>query len=64
MPAASFAASAAEFATPSFGTGMPYASQTCLPSGAVSDVRPVRLDGVEDLADFRLVVGHGRSFVC
>ena len=40
MPAASFAASAADLATPSCGTGMPYASQTSLPSGAVSDVRP------------------------
>ncbi len=40
IPDASFAASAAEVATPSFGTAMPYASQTCLPSGAVSDVRP------------------------
>ncbi len=40
MPLASFAASAAELATPSFGTGMPYASHTSLPSGAVSDVRP------------------------
>jgi hypothetical protein len=35
-----FAAPAADVATPSFGTGMPYASQTALPSGAVSDVRP------------------------
>ncbi len=40
MPAASFAASAAVVATPSFGTVMPYASHTPLPSGAVSDVRP------------------------
>src|SRR6266542_6476785 len=40
MPLASFAASAAEVATPSFGTGMAYASQTSLPSGAVSEVRP------------------------
>src|SRR5688572_12321119 len=40
MPEASFAASSADVATPSFGTGMPYASQTSLPSGAVSDVRP------------------------
>src|SRR5213082_117055 len=37
---ASFAASAADEATPSFGTGMAYASHTSLPSGAVSDVRP------------------------
>src|SRR5688572_4085215 len=40
MPEASFAASSADVATPSFGTGMPYASHTSLPSGAVSDVRP------------------------
>src|SRR5213596_3558896 len=40
IPVASFAASAADVATASFGTGMPYASQTSLPSGAVSDVRP------------------------
>ena len=40
MPDASFAASSAELATPSFGTGIPYASHTSLPSGAVSDVRP------------------------
>src|SRR6185437_6595769 len=40
IPVASFAASAADFATASFGTGMPYASQTSLPSGAVSEVRP------------------------
>ena len=40
MPDASFAASSADVATPSFGTAMPYASQTSLPSGAVSDVRP------------------------
>src|SRR3954454_19049236 len=39
MPSASFAASAAEEATPSPGTGMPYASQTNLPSGAVRLVR-------------------------
>ena len=40
IPEASFVASAADVATPSFGTGMPYASQTSLPSGAVSEVRP------------------------
>ena len=40
MAVASFAVSAADFATPSFGTAMPYASQTSFPSGAVSDVRP------------------------
>ena len=40
MLAASFAASSAVSATPSLGTGIPYASQTSLPSGAVSDVRP------------------------
>src|SRR6266481_9574136 len=43
MPAASFAASAAEVATPSLGTAMPYASHTSLPSGAVSEVRPSAL---------------------
>src|SRR4029453_10837336 len=43
MPLASFAASAALVATPSFGAAMPYASQTSLPSGAVSDVRPSAL---------------------
>src|SRR5258708_3467899 len=40
MPAAIVAASAAELATPSFGTAIPYASHTILPSGAVSAVRP------------------------
>src|SRR5581483_9546133 len=40
MSLASFAASAADVATPSFGTGIPYASATALASGAVSDVRP------------------------
>jgi hypothetical protein len=40
MNDASFAASSADFATPSCGTAMPYASQTSLPSGAVSEVRP------------------------
>src|ERR1700686_600526 len=40
MADAIFAASAAEVATPSFGTEMPYASHTSLPSGAVSEVRP------------------------
>src|SRR5262249_36216867 len=40
MREASFAAAAAFVATPSFGTGMPYASQTSLPSGAVSELRP------------------------
>src|SRR5947207_10410207 len=43
MPAAIFAASAAEVATPSFGTAIPYASHTILPSGAVSAVRPSAL---------------------
>src|SRR3954470_20963956 len=43
MPAAIVAASAAELATPSFGTAMPYASHTILPSGAVSAVRPSAL---------------------
>src|ERR1700720_1331873 len=33
------AASPADLATPSFGTGMPYASHTSLPSGAVRLVR-------------------------
>src|SRR3954447_11764045 len=37
--AASFAASAADVATPSFGTAIPYASHTIFPSGAVSAVR-------------------------
>src|ERR1700730_349616 len=37
------AASAADVATPSFGTVSPYASQTSLPSGAVSAVRPSAL---------------------
>ena len=40
MRDASLAASAALAATPSLGTGMPYASQTSLPSGAVSELRP------------------------
>src|SRR3954464_15193241 len=43
MPAASLEASWAELATPSFGTGIPYASQTSLPSGAVKLVRPSAL---------------------
>ena len=43
IPAASVAASAADVATPSLGTVMPYASQTILPSGAVSAVRPSAL---------------------
>ena len=43
MSDAIFAASAADVATPSFGTAMPYASHTALPSGAVSDERPSAL---------------------
>src|SRR6202171_956624 len=39
MSVAIFEASAADLATPSFGTGIPYASQTSLPSGAVRLVR-------------------------
>src|SRR5438445_3756719 len=39
MAEAILAASAADLATPSFGTGMPYASHTTLPSGAVRLVR-------------------------
>ena len=58
IAAASFAASAADVATPSFGTGMPYASQTSLPSGAVSDVRPSAFTLVENAPDFGLVVRH------
>src|SRR5262247_2449590 len=37
---ASVAACFADVANPSFGLGMAYASQTILPSGAVSEVRP------------------------
>src|SRR3954468_4610571 len=40
MSAASFTASSAEPATPSFGTEIPYASHTSLPSGAVRLSRP------------------------
>src|SRR6185369_13953658 len=40
---ASFRASAALPATPSCGTLMPYASHTCLPSGAVREFRPAAL---------------------
>jgi hypothetical protein len=43
MPAAILAASWALVATTSLGTAIPYASQTSLPSGAVSDVRPSAL---------------------
>ena len=39
IPAAS-AASSAVVASPSPGVGMPYASATCLASGALSEVRP------------------------
>src|ERR1700745_3162480 len=39
MSVAIFEASAADLATPSLGTGMPYASHTSLPSGAVRLVR-------------------------
>src|ERR1035437_10500295 len=39
MAVAIFDASPADLATPSFGTGMPYASHTRLPSGAVRLVR-------------------------
>src|SRR5690349_10039701 len=52
--APSFAASAALVATPSPGTAMPYASQTCLPSGAVSDVRPDALTASRSLRTFAL----------
>ena len=43
MEDASFCASAELLTTPSFGTLMPYASHTCLPSGAVSELRPAAL---------------------
>ena len=55
------AASAADVATPSLGTVIPYASHTSLPSGAVSAVRPSAFTVSSTRSDFGPVADHRRS---